>query len=74
MSMMPSPKSDRLPWLWAPRPSTARRPLLTSEKRMRAPSRTTQLLPWPRSTGTTVGRSMLPWESRAANDWRGVRR
>ena len=69
MSALSPERRQLMPWKWVDGHG-ARRPLLPSEHRD-LPERTVrQLLPWPRAT--TMARQMLPWEARAANDWRGV--
>jgi hypothetical protein len=66
---MMSPKTIQLPSKWIPGAS-ANRPMLPSETRTSG-SRTLRKLPWARATFGEP-REMLPWENRAANDWRGL--
>ncbi len=59
-----------LPWKWV-EGYGARRPLLPSEKRTTVAG-TKRYLPKARADMGTP-RPMLPWTSRAANDWRGIK-
>ncbi len=59
-----------LPWKWVSG-FQARRPLLPSEARTTV-SGTKRYLPSARAD-MGMPRPLLPWQSRSANDWRGIK-